>query len=347
MFDLIDRIVSMDLGQRGMAPLYPAARERSVEPLCAASARSLISLKRGDTVVFLTGSIVRGWVSPALAETDGPIGVAALARAINFGFNAIPVVLTDPSLVPAVAATLETAGLTVVDEDHAQAAPRNERFTAVAVVSTCSTDPTQAPAEAAALIDRLRPAAVISVERAGMTADGTFRNSVGQDTSAGRALLDHVVTAAERAHVPTIGIGDLGNEIGMGAIRSAVAAHIPNGAAVCAALGTDIVFPCGVSNWGCYAIQAAMAILTGRLELAHTRQMEQRLLEAAPRIGLLDGLHGKREPMADGLPLHVHLAIVDLLNATAERGIAFQKILGSDGPVYDAARLAHFRKLML
>ncbi|MCW5603632.1 MAG: DUF4392 domain-containing protein [Burkholderiales bacterium] len=347
MFSLIDRIVSLDLGQRGMANLYEPARKRCTEPLCAASARHLISLKRGDVVVFLTGSIVRGWVSPALAETDGPIGVASLARAVNYGFNAIPVVLTDPSLVPAVAATMETAGLTVVDEAHARAASDNERFTSVAVVSTCSTDPRKARDDARALLERLRPTAVISAERAGMTADGTFRNSVGQNTSAGRALLDHVVAEAMSRRIPTIGIGDLGNEIGMAAIRSAVVENVPNGDIICSAQETDILYPCGVSNWGCYAIQAAMAILTGRIELAHTSQMERRLLEASPRIGLVDGLHGKREPTADGLPLSVHLAVADLLFATAERGIAFQKIVGDKDPVYDAAKLAHFRKRML
>lgn len=347
MFSLIDRVVSLDFGQRGMAGLYEPARALSPEPLCSAAARSLITLERGEHVVFLTGSIVRGWVSPALAETDGPIGVAALARAVNYGFNAVPVVLTDPSLMPAVTATLETAGLTVVDEAHARAATQNERFTGVAVVQTCATERNGAQRDAAALLDRLRPKAVISVERAGMTADGTFRNSVGQDTSAGRALLDYVIIEAMQRSVPTIGIGDLGNEIGMGAIRDAVAANIPNGARVCAAQGTDIVYPCGVSNWGCYAIQAAMAILSGRIDLAHTSAIERRLLEGAPRIGLLDGLHGKREPTADGLPMPVHLAVVDLLFSIAERAIQFQKLLGSEGPIYDAAKLSHYRKLML
>jgi len=345
-FNLIDRLAGADFGQRGMGPLFEAARTQSPTPLCLAAARHLAGLKAGDTVVFLTGSIVRGWVSPALAETDGPIGVAALGRALNFGFNATPIVLTDPSLVPAVASTMEAAGLTVVPRDKARAAAANIRFTGVAAVETGPTEVEAAKQHAVRLLEDLQPKAIIAVERSGMTGDGTFRNSVGQNTSEGRALLDYVVLEAKSRGVPTIGIGDLGNEIGMGAVREAVVRHIPDGARVCAAVATDVVFPCGVSNWGCYAIQAALAMLTGRIELAHTAALEQRLLDAAMRIGLVDGLHGTREPTVDGLPGEIHIALVQLLYSTAQRGIAFQKVHGGAEPVFDIERLASFRKLM-
>ena len=38
-------------------------------------------------------------MSLSIGETDGPVGVAALARALSYGFNAIPVVVTDTSLI--------------------------------------------------------------------------------------------------------------------------------------------------------------------------------------------------------------------------------------------------------
>ncbi len=346
MFNLIDRLAGTDFGQRGMGPLFDAARAQSLTPLCLAAAQPLARLKAGDAVIFLTGSIVRGWVSPALAETDGPIWVAAIARALNFGFNATPIVLTDPSLVPAVAATMEAAGLTVVPRDRARAAAANMRFTGVAAVESGPCEAGAAKQHAVRLLDDVQPKAVIAVERSGMTGDGTFRNSVGQNTSEGRALLDYVVLEAQTRGVPTIGIGDLGNEIGMGGVRDAVVRHIPDGARVCAVVATDVVFPCGVSNWGCYAIQAALAMLTGRIELAHTPALERRLLDAATRIGLVDGLHGTREPTVDGLPGELHVALVQLLHSTAQRGIAFQKVHGGAEPVFDIERLASFRKLM-
>lgn len=320
MFELIDRVVSMDIAQRGMQHLYDAARELSGEPLCSAAARHLMRLARGDHAMLLTGSIVRGWVSLDIGETDGPIGTAALARMLSYGLNVVPVVLTDPSLVKGVTATLEAAGLNVVDAHQARAAVASDRFTCVAVVDTCSTGE-EARAEAKALHERYDPRVVVSTERAGMTADGTFRNSSAVDYSAGRARLDHVVHEAKARGVPTIGIGDFGNEIGMGAIRAAVERHMPKGSIICADLATDVVFPVGVSNWGCYAIQAAMAIMARRADLAHSAERERSLLLAAGRIGLIDGLTGRREPTADGLSLEANASIVALLEAIVRRAL--------------------------
>ena len=318
-FDLIDRIASLDVGGRGMTPLYDAARARSGQPLCSAAARHLTDLHSGDSVMLLTGSIVRGWVSLELGDSDGPIGTAALARTLNYGFNVVPVVLTDVSLMKSMSATLEAAGLTVVTADQARAAVLNKRFTAVAVVESCSTEDRAAEREARMLHDRYHPRVVISIERAGLTADDTFRNSVGIDYSAGRSRLDYIVREAQAHAVPTIGIGDYGNEIGMGAIREAVEKHMPNGKTVCAQLATDVIFPTGVSNWGCYAIQAALAILTGRTELAHSADLEHRLLAAAPQFGLIDGLSGKREATADDLPLTANMSVVSLLETVVQR----------------------------
>ena len=54
-----------------------------------------------------------------------------------------------------------------------------------------------AQGEAKELIERFHPNAVVSVERAGMTSDGTYRNMLGQDYSEGRARLDYVVREAQ------------------------------------------------------------------------------------------------------------------------------------------------------
>lgn len=92
--------------------------------------------------------------------------------------------------------------------------------------------------------------------------------------------------------IPTIGIGNGGNEIGMGAIAEAVHKYVPHGEVLCAKLATDVLVPAGVSNWGCYAIQAALAILTEKPEIAHTSALEKHLIEAAASAGLVDGNTG-------------------------------------------------------
>jgi hypothetical protein len=321
MFDLIDRIVCLDIGQRGITGLYEPARALVSEPLCAAAARCLTGLEAGDHVFIITGSLSRAGVSPAIAENDGPIGAATLARAISYGFNAIPVVLVDASITDRVAAMVEMAGPNVVTAEQARIATETPRFTGVAVMESGVIDDTEARADARRLIETYRPKAVISVERAGMTADGTYRNALGQDYSEGRARLDYVVREALDRGVPTVGVGDGGNEIGMGAVAEAVRVHVPHGEVLCAELATDVLLPVGVSNWGCYAIEAALAILTGNADLAHDPERERRLIEASPGIGLIDGNAGTLDPTVDGMPVEVHAGIVELLAACVRRGL--------------------------
>jgi D-glutamate cyclase len=275
MFDLIDRIANLDIGGRGVGELYAPARARAKKALCVTAAEHLQTLGQGDHVFIITGSLTRAWVSNKIGENDGPIGVATLARTISYGFNAIPVILTDPSLIDKTAAMVQLAGPTVVTAAEAKAATEVPRFTPVAVMEGCSDDDAQARVDAKNLIDRFQPKVVMSVERAGLTADGTYRNMVAMDFTAGRSRFDHLVSEAHARKIPTIGIGDGGNEIGMGAVRDAVAAHIPYGDQICAEMPTDVLLPCGVSNWGCYAVEAALAILTGRPELAHSPAMEE------------------------------------------------------------------------
>ncbi|MDP6708433.1 MAG: DUF4392 domain-containing protein [Alphaproteobacteria bacterium] len=321
MYDLIDRIVALDVGSRGVVGLYDPARALVDEPICQAAARPLAALAAGDHVFILTGSLSRATVDPAIAENDGPIGVAALARTVTYGFNAIPIVLTDATIRDKVAAMVQLAGPNVMTPEQAKTAVETPRFTAVAAVLGGEIDDEAAQAQAADLLDTYRPKAVISVERAGMTRDGTYRNALGQDYSLGRARLDHVVTTAADRGIPTIGVGDGGNEIGFGAIRDAVAEHVPHGPILCAASATDVVLPAGVSNWGCYAITAALALMTGNASLAHTAELERRLIEASPLIGLIDGSSGKLEPTVDGMAIEVHTGVVSLLAETVRRGL--------------------------
>ena len=54
---------------------------------------------------------------------------------------------------------------------------------------------------------------MIAIEREGITPRGTYHNMLGQDYSEGRARIDYLVEEAGKRHIPTIGVGDGGNEI--------------------------------------------------------------------------------------------------------------------------------------
>ena len=72
---------------------------------------------------------------------------------------------------------------------------------------------------------------------------------------------DRIIRRGERAsitlskkaanqRIPTIGVGDGGNEIGIGALVEAVHKYVPYGEILCAQLATDVLLSAGVSNWG-------------------------------------------------------------------------------------------------
>src|SRR5271170_5377390 len=153
MFDTVDRIVNLDIGKRGVDKLYAPARARCQEPLSAAAARSLSKLAAGDRAILVTGSLTRPWVSMKIGETDGPVGTAALARALSYGFNAIPVVVTDTSLLEPIGDTLRAAGQAVVSFAEAKKATSNIRFCSVAVVLGFPLAEAEAQNEAKRLID--------------------------------------------------------------------------------------------------------------------------------------------------------------------------------------------------
>ncbi len=68
-------------------------------------------------------------------------------------------------------------------------------------------------------------------------------------------------SAYKSGKISTIGIGDGGNEIGMGKVHKRVIDHIENGQQIASAVTTDHLITAGVSNWGASALVAALYIL--------------------------------------------------------------------------------------
>src|SRR5207244_9701718 len=96
--------------------------------------------------------------------------------------------------------------------------------------------------------------------------------------------------------LPTVGIGDGGNEIGMGKIPwPVIRRNIPNGGLVACWVSTDHLIVCGVSNWGAYGLGAGVRLLRG--ESGETDlfdpDREEALLEIVVERGrLVDGVSG-------------------------------------------------------
>jgi len=103
--DVVDRLISVQyfLSGGGSAltqkpvtgVLYEAAREKAGAPLSYLAARALAdNVTRGDTVIITTGLVAPPYM---IAEGDGPIAAATLARAVDVALDATPIVVCEAS----------------------------------------------------------------------------------------------------------------------------------------------------------------------------------------------------------------------------------------------------------
>jgi hypothetical protein len=155
------------------------------------------------------------------------------------------------------------------------------------------------------------PTHLVSVERPGRTRGGDYLSMRGESVREWNAPLDALFLEASR-RVVTIGVGDGGNEIGMGALRTRLVragARLNKVASVVAARHPVVA---GVSNWGAYGIVVELSRLARR-PLLHTGDDERRMIEACVKAGAVDGITRKHEATVDALPVEAHVGMVELL----------------------------------
>ncbi len=327
--EMMDRVVALDLAGRGIEGLYTAARERAGEPLCLAAARRLVAVPRGSVVLLTTGQASRAWITTRIAESDGPAGTAAVARALALGLDAIPVLLAEEELLPALGAIFTAAGLSSVTLQESRRTALTGGRLAVFVPRAFPTEHAQAEAAARPLLDEMQPAALFAAERAGRNDRGIYHNARGVDYGVGKARIDAVFAEAQRRGIPTAAVGDGGNELGMGAIGDAVRQHVRYGdrclcgcgGGIGAATGCDALVVATCSNWGCYAVANCLALLLADAALLHTPEREELLLRRGVDLGLINSPAGVVDPNVDAIPLATHLAAVELLREIASRAL--------------------------
>lgn len=327
-WEAIDRLMSLEcraINLGTLQPLYQAARKVAPGPLCEAAARALAgAIKPRDPVVLVTGAGGPPWLFAG--ETDGPLGLAGLARALSLGFGAWPLIMTEARSEAPVAATLAAAGVSLLPEALARVRPTT------ATLVPFPTDPDEATRVADVFLDRYSPAALVVIEKNSPNRAGVIHSF------SGTAWTPHVefvrvealIAACRRRQIPTIGIGDHGNEMGFGLIEDTVRATVP-GAAVCkcpcglgmaAAVATDIVIPATVSNWGVYGIEAALAILKGDPSLLHDPETERAMLRACVMAGAVDGLTSRQILAVDGTSAETQVAILTLYAELIAKALA-------------------------
>jgi hypothetical protein len=171
-------------------------------------------------------------------------------------------------------------------------------------------------------------AAVVGIERTGVASDGCYYTMRGYDMSHLVAPLDRLFEYAalrDGGATPTIAIGDGGNEVGMGNVLLQVRAHIKLGEKIACTTTCDHLIVASVSNWGGYALVAAMALVAEERGLLSSCQ--DAVARMLPSIEEETHLHGKLVEMGvvdgtnreawcvDGMPFDTSMRVLEELRA--------------------------------
>ncbi len=269
--ETIEDIVLRD-GTRGMDIL----REYLPENYISEAARAMLAEEKGNALIA-TGFYVSG-----AAETDGPPGAWALARALSaLGYS--PYIVTD-SLCTGI---FEDSGIPVIyaglDLD----------------LEDCEN-----------LLSSLSPSFLVSVERCGYNTEGYHGNSLGKNIDRWTAPLSLLFEEAERRGYLTVGIGDGGNEIGMGKLREVILErlHLMPCRTSC-----DHLIAATTSNWGAYGLCAALEKLSG-IPCFVSSEETGRFLAQIVAKGLINAGTHTPEFAVDGFPGSIGMKLIDDLH---------------------------------
>jgi D-glutamate cyclase len=289
--------IQIDPGGRGLATdpkdnLFTAC-PGDLEAACqsvAALERAAQSAERktdGIAVGVVTGFFIAHG-DPPCGETDGPLGALFLARALT-SLGVKVTLFTDSFCSDALKIGLAACALESQIVLKTLLPTGEELFRDDAVKDLALTH-------------------LVALERPGPGPDNCCRNMRGRDITAEIAPAHRLFENADgRAPaLTTIGIGDGGNEIGMGKIpRDVIQRNIPNGGLIACRVPTDYLIVAGVSNWGAYALAAGIRYLRRvphdptLFDPARERELLEVMVERGP---LVDGPSGKRQATVDGLP---------------------------------------------
>jgi len=243
----------------------------------------------------ISRDVGRNTAQVAAAAADGPPGAVILGELLER--SGIPSILvTDTLCAPPVQAAASGTSLPV------------------RVVGPDDVDDLAADLAAASVTD------VIFVERPGPAVDGEVYDMRAARITEFVAPL-HLL--AVRGPWQTIGIGDGGNEIGMGNVPAdVVTSSVDQGAVVRCAIGCDALVFGGVSNWAAIALGAAVAsVLRPDEDLSPGALVERHaeVLRRAVEAGAIDGVTRQSTCTVDGLEALEHTIVLEGITAELER----------------------------
>jgi hypothetical protein len=326
-------LVQEDIGGRGL-------RKDPKDNLIAATAGDFAAACRSIAATpHARLAIVTGFTipdtDPPTAETDGPLGALFLARAlVPLGIGVA--LAADGTAVPALAAGLAACGLAdtvplaeLPDAPGAYEGTIRDRHRSLAQEYLMQFTMRVESFTHLVALERVGPGHTReSIANAGESAAWEYFPREVPEASRGRchSMRGRDVTPDTRpAHLlfenppgvmvggrVTIGIGDGGNEIGMGKLPwTTIRKNIPNGGLVACRVPTDHLLVAGVSNWGAYALAAGVRKLRQAgpdptlYDISREGELLQLLVKAGP---LVDGVTNEPLATVDGLSFECYAA---------------------------------------
>ena len=264
MAETIEDII-LDHDKRGMLALRP----HLPADFCEQAARYVMD-HPGHTVI-VTGFYV---IMAGKPETDGPPGAIAIGRALQSLGRRVTYV-TDSYTAPVLQQWADGADVVEFPIASVEESKRH----------------------AAQMLEDLEPALLISIERCGRNRNDEYLNMRARDITPQTARLDYLFDGG----VPSVGIGDGGNEIGMGNLVDVIPSvdSLPDDPAISR---VDRLVIASVSNWGGYGLVADMSRLAGR-NLLPGADDEARMVEGMIEAGAVDGTTGDAVPTVDNFSM--------------------------------------------
>lgn len=253
--------------------------------------------KRPARALVVTGFYIPQAQQPA-AETDGPLGALEVCMALRaVGGDAW--LISDEHCAPVICA----AAGDLLPEDRVLIAPHAKpEFDAWfnMVID---------------LVKRHGIDTLVFIERVGPARDGRPRNMRGVDIAEWTAPLSQLALL----ELHTIGVGDGGNEIGMGRVADyAISGVVAHGESIACTVAADQRVVAGTSNWGAHALVCAMRALgCPQVEPYLEPDWHRAVLDAIVAAGGLDGVHMTNVPTVDGLDPARYFGTVAQLSAFA------------------------------
>ncbi|MCH9276452.1 DUF4392 domain-containing protein [Bifidobacterium amazonense] len=251
---------------------------------------------KGHKALVVTGFFIPKAEHPA-AESDGPVGAAEICAAIRaIGGDAWMV--SDAWCEP----VIRGAAKDVLPDDRVLIAPKGDAF-------DNWLDQTRK------LVEREHIDTVIFIERVGPARDGYPRNMRGINIQEWTAPLSRLAGLG----LHTVGIGDGGNEIGMGHIQEyAIEDIVDHGEDIACTVPTEELIVAGCSNWGGHAFVCSLyAMGCTQVAAMLDDRWHKDVIANITAAGGLDGVKLLNIPTVDGLSERQYYAQINAISQLA------------------------------